>query len=81
MTRLLNQWGLGPSLAKVAVRCSQYCFKEGRQSTYLSHCYTHLILILADTGEILGSINLLESFFKELKADFMFIQVRAIDPY
>ncbi|KAJ7176717.1 hypothetical protein C8R46DRAFT_1213302 [Mycena filopes] len=28
MTRVLNQWGLGPALAKVAVKCKQFIFHQ-----------------------------------------------------
>ncbi|RDB26714.1 3-hydroxybenzoate 6-hydroxylase 1 [Hypsizygus marmoreus] len=60
MTKILNSWGLGPSLEKYGHRCTQFVFQKGS--------------IKGESGELIGIMKLHEQFLRDLMADFLFIQ-------
>lgn len=82
MTRILNQWGLGPILANSGQKCNQFVFQEGEASRWelvvlKPNVLTFVLIIIGASGNLIGSIILHEQFIKDLVADFIFIQVCA----
>ena len=76
MTRLLYRWGLGPIIAQKALKCDRLVFINGDAPPYYLSLYpAHLIIVLANTGRLLGAIALNEEFLKDLIADMLLIQV------
>jgi salicylate hydroxylase len=78
MTKILNQWGLGPFLDKCGHRCTQFVFQKGKPRTSIEFDLRLIIgidLLLGDSGELIGLVKLHEQFLLQLMADFIFIQV------
>ncbi|EGN94432.1 hypothetical protein SERLA73DRAFT_114656 [Serpula lacrymans var. lacrymans S7.3] len=53
MTRLLNYWGLGPALAKVSMKGSQFTFKDGESGDTMGLLILHEKLMKALQAEFL----------------------------
>jgi hypothetical protein len=79
MTKILNQWGLGPLLERYGHRCTQFVFQKGKPRTRRPfQIDMHIKHPLGNNGDLLGTVKLHEQFLLQLMADFIFIQVRNV---
>jgi salicylate hydroxylase len=84
MTRLLDQWGLGPAVARVSIKANRFTFLDGN---FTSIDYRQAINIypgfpfVGKSGEDLGLLVLHDKLMNALSADFLYIQVRYVNIY